>query len=333
MKSELDVLFLSEEEMEKCIDYKEAIKQVEEAWKRIGNNQASEDRSKFLKTEEAFMVWMGGWARGTPGFNLLVGLNFENPQKYGLRSGYGLAVLFDPKTGVPLAVMSAVTYLRIVKTASASAVAAKYLAKKGSSRIAIIGGGEVGKGHFLAMKEIFNLEEVRIFDISTGAREGFVSEMSKYGIKILPVNSIQEAVKGADIVITATTADAPLIKKDWLEEGMLLLKIGTNQEMEPDVILVADKVITDWWDYTIKIRSKEIKMLLEQGLISEDELRGKKFHTELPEIAVGSKRGRENDTEKIVSIQLGLCADYATIAAYIYERALEVGLGQKVKLM
>jgi len=53
--------------------------------------------------------------------------------------------------------------------------------------------------------------------------------------------------------------------------------------------IVADKVVTDWWDYTIKVRSKEIKMLLEQGLISEDELRGKKFHTELPEIAVGSR--------------------------------------------
>lgn len=333
MKSEVDILFLSEEEAGKCIDYKEAIKQVEEAWKRIGNNQASEDRSKFLKTEEASMVWMGGYARGTPAFNLLVGINFENPQKYGLRSGYGLAALFDSKTGVPLAVISAVTFLRVVKTASASAVAAKYLAQKGSSRMAIIGGGEIGRGHFLAMKEIFNLEEVRIFDISTGARNSFVKEMNKYGIKVLPANSIQEAVKGTDIVITTTTADAPLIKRDWLEEGMLLLKIGSNQEMEPDVIMVADKVVTDWWDYTIKTRSKEVRMLLERGLISEEELRGKKFYTELPEIVVGRRRGRENNTQKIVSIQLGLCADYATIASYIYNRALEMGLGQPLKLM
>ena len=334
MKGGVDILFLSEQDVEKCINYKEGVELSEEAYKRIGANQAKEDRSKFLQAGEIFLGWQGGYAQDYTGFQFMVSLVKDRPQDDGLRAAYAISTLFDPKTGVPLAVMSAVTYIRAVKTGAASAIAAKRLAKKDSARLALIGTGAMGKGQFLAMREVFDLKKLQVFDISAATKESFVSEMNKYGTEVVPVNSVQEAVKGMDIVILCTSANEPLFKKEWLEEGMLVLKIGTDQELEPEVIKTADKLATDWWDYTMVVRSKELKLLLQQGLTNEAEIKERKFlYAELPELVMGTKKGRENDSEKILSIQLGRSADYSTSMTHVYKRALELGLGQKLKLM
>jgi ornithine cyclodeaminase/alanine dehydrogenase-like protein (mu-crystallin family) len=334
MKSNIDILFLSEQDVEKCINYKEGVELSEEAYKRIGANQAKEDRSKFMQAGEIFLGWQAGYAQDYNGFQFMVSLVKDRPQDAGLRAAYAISTLFDPKTGVPLAVMSAVTYIRAVKTGAASAIAAKRLAKKDSTKLALIGTGAMGRGQFLAMREIFNLKKLQVFDISAAGQESFVNEMNKYGTEIVPMKSVQEAVKGMDIVILCTSADEPLFRKDWLEEGMLVLKIGTNQELEPEVIKTADKLATDWWEYTMVVRSKELKLLLQQGLTNEAEIKDKKLlYAELPELVMGTKKGRESDSEKILSIQLGRSADYSTCMTYAYRRALELGLGQKLRLM
>ena len=333
MQERVDILFLSEDDVKKCINYKDGIELSEEAYKRIGTNRATEDRSKFLQTGEIFLGWQAGYAQDYAGFQFMISLVRDRPQDAGLRAAYAISTLFDPKTGVPLAVMSAVTYIRAVKTGAASAIAAKRLAKKDSTKLALIGTGAMGKGQFLAIREIFNIEKLQIFDASTAAINSFINEMNDYGTEIVPMNSSQEAAKGMDIVILCTSADEPLFKKEWLEEGMLVLKIGTNQELEPEVIKIADKLTTDWWEYTMVVRSKELKLLLQQGLTNEAEIRERKLlYAELPELVMGTKSGRENDTEKIVSIQLGRSADYSTSMTYAYKRALELGLGQKLNL-
>lgn len=334
MKGGVDILFLSEQDVEKCINYKEGVELSEEAYKRIGANQAKEDRSKFMQAGEIFLGWQGGYAQDYIGYQFMVSLVKDRPQDDGLRAAYAISTLFDSKTGAPLAIMSAVTYIRAVKTGAASAIAAKRLAKKDSTRLALIGTGAMGRGQFLAMREIFDLKKLQVFDISAKGQESFVSEMGKYSTEIVPMSSVQEAVKGMDIVILCTSANEPLFKKDWLEEGMLVLKIGTDQELEPEIIKTADKLVTDWWDYTMVVRSKELKLLLQQGLTNEAEIKEKKLlYAELPELVMGTKRGRESDSEKILSIQLGRSADYSTCMTYAYKRAIKLGLGQKLKLM
>jgi len=328
-----NILLLSEQDIKKCIDSKKAIQLVEDVFRKIGNNQVSEDRSKLLDVGEGFICYSAGYAEGTQTNALIETLYFDNPLKYKLKSGFGLSLLFDSKTGVPLSVMSCYDYIEAITTSCASAVTAKYLAKRDSNRLAIIGAGHQAASHFMAMRELFNWEEVRVVSRTSETRERFVENMGKYGIKILPTNSVEEAVKESDIVILVTTADAPLIKKDWIERGMLILKVGSYQEMEPEILLTADKVVVDSWDY-IKKRSKEIGLLLKQGLISEGELEEKKFlYAELPEIVAGRNRGRENDSEAIVSIQLGLCADYAAIATHVYHCAVATGLGKRFNLI
>ena len=328
-----DILFLCEQEVEQCISYREAIMLVEEAWKKIATKQASQFRSKLLEVGEGLLAYQAGYTEGAQVAAFLIPVFFNNPEKYGLKSSSGLCVLFDPKTGMPVSVMSAHNFIKQVKTGCAAAVTAKYFAKKDSSKVAIIGAGYQAVGHFLAMKELYNLEEVRVFDISKEAKEHFAENMGKYGIKILPTNSIEEAMRGSDIAMTLTTANAPLVKKDWIEEGMLFLRLGTHQEMEPEVIMVADKVVVDWWDY-VRTRSEEIALLLKQGLISQNDLDEKRLiYAELPEVVAGRRQGRENDAEKIVSIQLGMSADYVVLATHVYNRAVEAGMGVKFNLL
>jgi ornithine cyclodeaminase/alanine dehydrogenase-like protein (mu-crystallin family) len=150
----------------------------------------------------------------------------------------------------------------------------------------------------------------------------------------VPADNLREAVKGMDIVILCTSANEPLMKKEWFEPGMLVLKIGTDQELEPEMILAADKLVTDWWDYTMVVRSRELKFLLQEGKVTEAEVKAKKLlYAELPELVMGTKKGRESDSEKILSIQLGRSADYSTTMTFAYRRALELGLGQKLRLI
>lgn len=333
MRNGTDILFLSEEDVKKCLTYKDGVRLVEEAFKRIGSGQATEDRSKFMKAGDIFLGWAAGYVQDNIGCHFTYSLVKRNPNVE-IGGAYALVTMFDPKTGVPLAVMSASIHMRGVKTGAASAIAAKRLAKKNSTTLGLIGAGVMSKGQFLAIREIFDIKKVQIFDISAAARDDFVNEMGNYGAEIVPMGSLHEAMTGMDIVILCTTANEPLMKREWLEPGMVVLKVGTNQELEPESILAADKLVTDWWEYTMVVRSKELKLLLEQGLVTEAEVKEKKLlYAELAELVTGTKKGRENDSEKILSIQLGRSADLSTCMTFAYRRALELGVGQKLRLM
>lgn len=337
MREPYDILFLNEREVEQCLSYKEGIAVVEEAWHKTATGQVLQFRSKHFNMGEGRFAYHASYAEGYQVGTSLVSIFFDNPQKHGLTSISGVCVLFDPETGVPVCIMSGHKYLRQVLTGCASAVTARYFAKKDSSKIAIIGAGDQAVSHFLAMKEIFNLAEVRVFDIVKSAAERFAQNMSKYCIKIIQSHSLEEAIAGSDIVMTLTGADAPLLKKDWFEAGALILKLGSDQEMEPEVITAADKVVVDWWDY-IRSRSKEVALLLKQGLITESDLNEKRLiHTDMifdfPALASGRKAGRENDSERILGILLGLSAQWMVVTTFIYKRALERGIGVKLNLL
>ena len=329
-----DFLFLCDKEVKQCISYKEGIAVIEEAWKKIAaDERVLNFRSKLLPVGQGRISAHAADVNGDYFGTFLLTVSGADITKPSFKHLSDLFTLWDAQAGVPVFMMSTDTYTRQVKTGCSSALTAKYLARKDSSKLGLIGAGGEATGHFLAMREVFNLEEVKIFDISKEALNRFVNNMSNYGVKIKPADSVEQATRGCDIVVTATSADAPLVKKDWLEKGMLLIKIGSNQELEPEIIMSADKVIVDWWDY-VKIRSKEIDLLLKKGSISEKEIENKKFiYAELPEIAVGRKAGRENDDESILAIPLTMPVEHLELAKFVFNRAVKEGMGTKINLM
>ena len=249
---------------------------------------------------------------------------FHNAERYGLPSVQGIMLIFDVLSGVPLCVMEG-TWLAGMVIGSRTAVGAKYLARKDSKVVGIVGAGTQGRGHLRALCEIFDFREIRVTDKSSKALEGYAQEMSSSLKKpIRAVDSVEECVRGADIVVTVTTANEPLIKTNWVEPGMFLAKVGGGQEIEPEILTTVDKFVVNDWP-TIKASGKEVRKLLEIGAIRDQDV-----YAELPQIVVQKVPGRENDQEKILLIPSNAAADYAACAIKAYHNALSSNMGQRL---
>lgn len=136
----------------------------------------------------------------------------------------------------------------------------------------------------------------------------------------------EKAVADCDVVVTTTTAREPIVQKQWVrEEGVLFASLGSDPELEEGITLAADKIVADNW--VQNEHRGEFKKLIAEGKMTKEDL-----HAELPTIVAGRAPGREAPEEMIVASLTGLGAIDIAIAAEIYTRARDQGIGQKVQL-
>lgn len=320
-----ELLVLSESDIKSVFDMRDAVKLAEEGIKADSEGRVLGDKFYMDLNGRGFVKPFSGYIESNEQFFVKVFTFFaDNPARYGLHSTLGMVIIHDAETGAPVAIMEP-TWVTALRTGASTAITAKYLANPDSSTLTIFGAGTLGRTHLEGLSEVFDLEEVRVVDPIREARENYVEEMSeKVDARIHPIDSAREAVRGSDIVITVTTANEPIIKKEWLEPGMFLAKLGSYQEIDPQVVLSVDKFVVDNWEYTGK-RAPELIELSKKGLISKESI-----HAEYPEIVAGAKPGRESRNEKILYIALGLWGEYAAILPEIYRRASKMGLGVRV---
>jgi ornithine cyclodeaminase/alanine dehydrogenase-like protein (mu-crystallin family) len=137
------------------------------------------------------------------------------------------------------------------------------------------------------------------------------------------VDSTEEALKGADIVVSATTTSTPIVKDAWLPAGSTVYSIGKHQEMESDVYKNADKFVVDSWEHC---RNKsDMQRMLKENYLSEKDL-----YAELPQILSGKKPARESDRERIFIRAIGLVNQDIALADHIYRAALEKNIGTRL---
>jgi ornithine cyclodeaminase/alanine dehydrogenase len=245
---------------------------------------------------------------------------FQGNWKTGLPFITAMILLINPKNGVFVAVMDG-AHITGLRTGAASAVCAKYLARKDSSVVGIIGAGLQARMHLRALHHLFKLKEVRVIDIQTGTAENYSREMkTETGLNILLKRSYQEVVEGADIICTVTTGDEPMVRKEWLKKGSLVISAGSYQELDPEVILSADKIVVDSWAQTS--HRGELARLVEAA-----KLREKNIHAEIGEILAGKKKGREREDENILAVPIGLGSLDIGCAFEVYQKALERKVG------
>ena len=245
---------------------------------------------------------------------------FQDNYKIGLPYISAMILLIHPKTGTFLAAMDG-AYITAVRTGAASAICAKVLARKDASELGIIGAGVQGRMHLRAFQQVFKLKEVRVFDIKEGAAEKYREEMmAELGLNIVPKRSYQEVVKGADIICTVTIGDEPMVKKEWLKKGSLVISAGSYQELDPDVVLSADKIVVDHWGQAS--HRGELAKLVEAGKIGE-----KNIHAEIGDILAGKKKGRERNDENILAVPIGIGSLDIDCAFEVYQKALEKRIG------
>lgn len=252
----------------------------------------------------------------------------QNPKLHHTQNLSAIFVLSEIEQGFPIAVMEG-TMASNMRVASVGAIAAKHLARKDSKRIGFIGAGEQSKMHLLAMKVVRpELASCRVADIDDEAEQQFVREMSA----ILPDMRIeatgadlQKAVSDADILVTATSAQAPLLKAQWMKPGAFYSHVG-GWEDEFAVAQQCDKIVCDDWE-TVTHRTQTLSRMYKEGLLSPEDI-----HADLHELVSGNKSGRSHPDERIYFNAVGLAYLDVEIALGMYKRAEQKGIGTRLDL-
>jgi len=311
-----EMLILETNKIEELLSIGEAIKAVEYAFKAQAEGMAIMPPKLYLDLPE----YQGNF-RAMPAYiDGIVGVKWvsvhPNNVKYSLPSIIATIILCDPNTGCPLAFMDG-TYITNVRTGAAGGIAVKYLARRHSSFIGIIGAGIQAKTQLLAINEVLpNIKEVKVFDQFKDRSTKYAQEMGReLNITIRSVETIEEATE-ADIVITTTPSREPIIKKHHIGKGTHINAIGADakgkQELEADLLKCA-KIIVD--DIEQASHSGEINVPLSKGIIKPDEI-----HGTLGEIVANKKKGRENDEEITIFDSTGLAIQDIICAKFIYEK-------------
>ncbi len=252
----------------------------------------------------------------------------RNPQKHDMQNLSALFVLSEIEKGFPIAVMEG-TLASNMRVAAMGAIAAKHLAKKDSHSIGFIGAGEQAKMHLLAMKVVRpSLKQCRVSAKTAIEEEIFINELSPIlsDIEFIACHtSAKEAMNGADILVTATSAQAPLLKAEWMKPGAFYSHIG-GWEDEYEVALQCDKIVCDDWD-TVTHRTQTLSRMFKEGLLSHNDI-----HADLHELVSGHKPGRTSDTERIYFNAVGLAYVDIALAHAMYQRAKTAHIGQELKL-
>jgi len=251
-----------------------------------------------------------------------------NPVKYGLQNLSAVLILSEIEHGFPIAVMEG-TLCSNMRVGAMGALAARHLAREDASSIGFIGAGEQAKMHLIAMKAARpGLKVCRVGAKTAAEEEEFVRQMSPIlpDIDISGTGSdLEKAVGDADIIVTATSAQAPLMKAAWMKPGAFYSHVG-GWEDEYAVAKNCDKIVCDEWD-TVKHRTQTLSRMYKDGELTDDDI-----HGDLIDLVNGSKPGRESAEEKTYFNAVGLAYTDVGIAHAMYQRAVEAGKGQELTI-
>jgi ornithine cyclodeaminase/alanine dehydrogenase-like protein (mu-crystallin family) len=251
-----------------------------------------------------------------------------NVDRYDMQNLTAVFILSEIEKGFPIAFMEG-TLASNIRVAAMGALAAKHLAPEDPKVIGFIGSGEQAKMHYLAMKSLFpTIEECRVAAKTAIEEENFIDQMERIEPKVNYVQANtkgEHAMSGADILVTATSAQAPLLKAAWMKPGSFYSHIG-GWEDEYEVAKQCDKIVCDDWE-TVKHRTQTLSRMYKDGQLGDADV-----HGNLDELVAGDKPGRERADERIYFNAVGLSFVDIAIALAMYQRACEHGFGQELTL-
>jgi alanine dehydrogenase len=250
--------------------------------------------------------------------------DYADNYRLGLPSELALLTLYDPRTGVPLAIVDA-TEITERRTGAVTAIGARHLARRDAKVLGHIGARGTAFSNVTMLDSEFDFEEIRVTSRRPESREAFgVALEEALGKRVDVVESVEEAVCGADIVVEATRLiePAPLLRTEWVGTGALVVPYGTVSAVELSLTTVMDKIVVDDWQQCRQGRFGALRPHVERGLLSEDNL-----HAELGQIVAGDRTGREGDDERILFWHRGLATTDLAVGHLLYERAVERGVG------
>ena len=331
----METLILTDDEVKSLLSMPEVIEAVESAFKQKGLGHVQMPAKIYLYYKK-----YNGDLRAMPSFleNLdisavkIVNVHPDNRSKANLPTVMAIIVLIEPATGAPLAIMGG-TAITDLRTGAAGSVAAKYLARRNSKIVGLVGAGAQARTQLMALLEVYKeLEEVRVWSQTAETKKRFVTEAQHaYGrfLQVTSAANVKKAVADADIVVTTTPSREPLVMNDMVTAGTHINCIGADavgkEELDPNILKNAKIVVDDWEQAA---HSGEINVPLSRGIITKDNI-----WAEIGEIVAGLKPGRQSEAEITVFTSTGLAVQDAVTAKIAYSKAVAGNVGRLIKIV
>jgi len=254
--------------------------------------------------------------------------DFYRNYQVGLPSELALLNLFDPKTGVPVAIVDA-SDITDMRTGAITAIGAKHLARKNSKILGHIGARGTSYWNVRLLDSIFDFDEIRVHSRRPESRNAFAATLERdLGKKIVVTEDWESCVRGADIVVEASRLEKPepVLKTEWIKKGACVIPYGTMSAVELSLTDIMDKMVMDDWGQAKAGPFGALRAHVDSGRLSE-----KTLHAELGQIVAGLKPGRESDEETNLFWHRGLSLSDIALGAAMLAKAKKMGLGQQLR--
>jgi ornithine cyclodeaminase len=324
-----DILILNRSEVEELLTLETIIPVIEKAFIAFadGRSKAFPVVRERLAEHRGIFGIKSGYLMDEDVIGLKAGgFWLDNPNR-GLTAHQSTTVMFDPASGLPTALIDG-NHITTIRTAAVGALAARVLARENARTAAVVGCGTQGTAQAEALCHVRPIKQIRAYDVSAENLRRFAESLRARGVTVQVCRNAEDAVRGADAVVTATPGNAPSVRNDWVGPGMHVSAFGSDTtgkvEMEAAIFQRATVVVDD---VNQAITIGETQHAIAQGLIGREDI-----HATLGEILAGRKTGRTRDHEITLFDATGL-AFQDLVAGHLAKRlAEERGMGRRVRL-
>ena len=318
-------LLLRRSDVEQLLTFRDCIDAVEEVFRLQGQGKVPPSGILGVKALGGGLHVKAGLLPGQKDYIVAkLNTNFPNNRaRSNLPTIQGVIVVYDAENGRTLAVLDSID-ITIKRTAAASAVAAKYLARENSSVATICGCGQQGWAQLRAMRTVLPLKKIYAFDLHQRAANSLATELgSELQVEIEPVHDLPGAIQKGDVCITCTPANDFFVHRKDVSLGTFIAAVGADdahkQGIDP-ALMASAKVVADSLEQCWAIG--DTKHAIAQGFMRKEDV-----YAALAEIVAGEKPGRTNDDEIIVFDSTGVAIEDAVAAAAVYEKACAANIG------
>jgi ornithine cyclodeaminase len=323
----MKILILNHAEIERLLPMSECVDVMAGALAALARGEAHQPLRTIVRPPGALGL-MGLMPAYTAGERAAYGLKavcvFPGNTAIGKDAHQGSVMLFSAETGELLALMNA-SAITAIRMAAVSGMATRLLAREGAGDLAVVGAGVQARAHLAALACARPIRRARVASRSPERARAFAAEQAAgYSFPIEPVDTVEQAVRGADLIVTATTATEPVVRREWIARGAHINAVGSSipTTREIDTATIADaSMFVDRRESTLN-ESGDYLFAAREGAIGPDHIRA-----EIGEVAIGARPGRTAPDEITLFKSLGLAIEDLAAAHYVYQRARDSGAG------
>lgn len=327
----METLILLKQDVSKLLNMKDAITSVEQAYIEYSSNKVIQPPIVSIDDTEhnGELDIKTCYSKSQKIISIKCASGYwDNPKQHNLPTLLATIQLLDGITGYPLCIMDG-SLITGYRTGAAGGLSARLLARKDSKKVAIIGAGNQARMELKAIREVIDIESVKVWDTNTKLLKAYKEEVSKsLNLIVETCETAKDAVVGADIIVTVTPSKNMIVKDEWIKDGTHIIAIGADmkgkQEIDPKIFSRA-KIYVD-------SKAQCIERGETQNPIESEDIKISDIYAELGEVLLGNKEGRINPSEITIFDSTGMGIQDNTLATLIYKKALSLNIGTRINL-